>query len=288
MTTIEWTDRTWNPTRGCARVSSGCEHCYAERIARRFDRPGGSYEGLTTSNGRWNGQIRLVPEKLEEPLRWRTPSRVFVDSMSDLFHPGVSDEYIETVFQVMGLARKHQFQVLTKRPERMRALLQSCEFQDRPATLRTPRLPLWGPIVADGRYGRLPWPLPNVWLGVSVEDQKTADERVPLLLETPAAIRFLSCEPLLAPLDLGWLWASPHRPAIDWVIVGGESGPGARRCNEGVGSVDRGAVPGVGYAVLREAARSALGTLVHGARSRTGADPTEWPPDLRVRRFPVS
>ena len=276
MTTIEWTDRTWNPTRGCARVSSGCEHCYAERIARRFDRPGGSYEGLTTSNGRWNGQIRLVPEKLEEPLRWRKPSRVFVDSMSDLFHSGVSDEYIEMVFQIMGVARQHQFQVLTKRPERMRELLQSFEFQEIACEIDT-----------DGGYATLPWPLPNVWLGVSVEDQKTADERVPLLLETPAAIRFLSCEPLLAPLDLGWLWASPHRPAIDWVIVGGESGPGARRCNEGwVRSIVEQSRASDTPCFVKQLGQCWART--HGARSRKGADPTEWPPDLRVREFPVS
>ena len=273
MTTIEWTDRTWNPTRGCTRVSSGCEHCYAERVARRFDRPGGSYEGLTTS-GRWNGEIRLVPEKVDDPLRWRKPSRVFVDSMSDLFHEGVPDDYIETVFHVMGLARQHQFQVLTKRPERMRALLQSFEFQEVACEIDT-----------DGGYASLPWPFPNVWLGVSVEDQATADERIPLLLETPAAIRFLSCAPLLAPLDLGCLWVSPHRRAIDWVIVGGESGPGARRCGEEwVRSIVEQCRESRTPCFVKQ-----LGlywSRLHGARSRKGADPSEWPEDLRVRGFP--
>ena len=264
MTTIEWTDRTWNPTRGCARVSSGCEHCYAERIARRFDRPGGSYEGLTTSNGRWNGQIRLVPEKLEEPLRWRKPSRVFVDSMSDLFHESVPDYYIEMVFHVMGLAHQHQFQVLTKRPERMRALLQSCELQDA----------ICG--------AEVPWPLRNVWLGVSAEDQTTADERVPLLRETPAAIRFLSCEPLLGPIDLS------HAQGIDWVIIGGESGPGARPCaTEWIYSIVKQCWWEAGTACFVKQLGQRW-ARTHGARSRKGADPTEWPESLRVRWFPVS
>ncbi len=123
MTKIEWTDATWNPVRGCSRVSPGCQHCYAERMARRSDRPGGAYEGLTVlahDGPRWNGKVRLVPEKLDEPLRWRKPRMVFVNSMSDLFHEDIPNEFIAAVFGVMAASPQHTFQVLTKRAERMR------------------------------------------------------------------------------------------------------------------------------------------------------------------------
>ena len=283
MTTIEWTDRTWNPTRGCTRVSSGCENCYAERVARRFDYPGGSYEGLTTSSGRWNGVVRLIPEKLREPLRWWKPCRVFVDSMSDLFHPSIPDEFIDRVFGVTALMPHHTYQVLTKRPERMAEYFAASH---RFALIEGAAQKLY-----HDRSGEDPdmWlavtQLPNVWLGVSVEDQATVDERVPRLLEIPAAIRFLSCEPLLAPLDLVCLWASPHRRAIDWVIVGGESGPGARRCGEEwVRSTVEQCRESDTPCFVKQ-----LGlywSRLHGKRSRTGADPTEWPEDLRVRAFP--
>ncbi len=169
---IVWTDETWNPLRGCSRVSEGCRNCYAESVARRFDGPGLPYEGLIASGGQWNGQIKLVPEKLDEPLRWQRPRRIFVNSMSDLFHPNVPNEYIDRVFAVMALASQHTFQVLTKRPERM------LEYLNRRTTM------------------------PNVWLGVSIENQVTADERIPLLLQTPAAVRWVSAEPLLRPVDL--------------------------------------------------------------------------------------
>jgi protein gp37 len=190
-TTIEWTDRTWNPLTGCTKVSPGCDHCYAKTMHERFNGPG-SFDTVT-----------LHPERLKQPLRWRKPSLVFVNSMSDPFHRDVPDEYIAYMFAVMGQADRHTFQVLTKRPARMRALLSRPDFF---------------PRVKNDR----PWPLPNVWLGVSVEDQKWADIRIPALRGTPAAVRFLSCEPLLGPIELDGL------RAIDWVIVGGESGRGAR------------------------------------------------------------
>lgn len=226
MTTgIEWTDETWNPVTGCTKVSEGCEHCYIETTppfrmqGRRFDLP---TIGGTTG-------VQLHPERLEHPLHWRRPRRVFVNSLSDLFHDDVGLGFLAEVFAVMALACAHVFQVLTKRPRRMQALLTRGDFQTS----------IW--LAAERRAGGMPdlaWPLPNVWLGVSVESQKWADQRIPLLLETPAAIRFLSCEPLLGPVDLydsavAPLQRFPDEPndqagRIDWVIAGGESGPGAR------------------------------------------------------------
>jgi protein gp37 len=241
-THIEWTDETWNPVSGCTKVSAGCDHCYIERTppfrmeGRKFDKPG---IGGTTG-------VRLHPDRLEKPLHWRNPRRVFVNSLSDLFHDDVPSAFIASVFDVMRRTPQHTYQILTKRPARMRALLNS-----------------WAPVTGRPPWVHTgPWPLPNVWLGASVEDQAAADLRIPKLLETPAAVRFLSCEPLLGPVDLfgaadrhghrpkltywltgrpGWseegepvgdssltLHSMTTGPRIDWVIAGGESGPGAR------------------------------------------------------------
>ena len=275
-TNIEWTDATWNPVRGCSRVSEGCTRCYAERVAGRFSGPGLPYEGLavmTDAGPRWTGKVALVPEHLEDPLRWKKPRRIFVNSMSDLFHESLSDEDIERVFGVMALATQHTFQVLTKRAERMASW-----FNDTRGSLETREIHVlraaehlghkrWGapdaPFVFDSRGNephlymnasaervrnrrRWPgWPLPNVWLGVSVEDQVRAEELVPELLATPAAVRFLSCEPVLGPLDLWAFFTSDLRdkslaalksgrmPGVDWVIAGGESGPDARPMHPG-------------------------------------------------------
>lgn len=234
-TGIEWTDATWNPLRGCRRVSEGCRNCYAERVAARFSGPGQPYEGLakmTASGPRWTGAIRLLPELLDQPLRWKKPRMIFVNSMSDLFHEDVPFEFVARVFAVMAMAHWHTFQVLTKRPARMLEFMGTLREG---GVLDVPREPdemLWGSYLL---------PLPNVWLGVSVEDQATADERIPLLLRTPAAVRWLSCEPLLGPVDLdgpgiddlhalgcGNPGCSCGDRGVDWVVVGGESGPGAR------------------------------------------------------------
>lgn len=197
---IEWTDATWNPVTGCDHVSAGCDNCYAERIATRFGRP-------------FIGAVECHPERLDLPLHWRKPRRVFVNSVSDLFHPDVPDQFIADVFDVMachGPIARHTFQVLTKRPQRMAALLNRWADE-------------------EGYVGA-----PNVWLGVSVENQRYADLRIPYLLATPAAVRFLSVEPLLNAVSLtGWLNGGfgavyPGAPDLDWVIVGGESGRGAR------------------------------------------------------------
>ncbi|MEV0149070.1 MULTISPECIES: phage Gp37/Gp68 family protein [unclassified Nonomuraea] len=219
---IEWTDATWNPVTGCTEVSPGCDRCYAKTFAERWrGTPGHHFER--------GFDVQLRPERLEQPLKWRKPRRIFVNSMSDLFHDSVPDEFIAEVFATMARAPQHTFQVLTKRHGRMRSLLNRRSFRDNLAHLTS-------------------WPLPNVWLGVSVEDQKRAELRIPALLETPAAIRFLSCEPLLGPINLKravWTMGSERGHGltasfvhaggcccrfhgIDWVIVGGESGPGAR------------------------------------------------------------
>ncbi|MFO0808433.1 MAG: phage Gp37/Gp68 family protein [Gemmataceae bacterium] len=188
-TSIEWTDATWNPIRGCTKISPGCTHCYAETFAERFRGvPGHPYEQ--------GFDLRLVPEKLLDPLTWAKPSMVFVNSMSDLFHKDVSDDYVRRVCEVMRTADWHTYQVLTKRADRLAALLGS-SFRE---------------------YAELP----HVWWGVSVEDRKHGLPRVDLLRRSPARTRILSVEPLLE--DLGDFDLS----GIDWVIAGGESGHGAR------------------------------------------------------------
>ena len=220
---IVWTDATWGPVTGCTRVSEGCEHCYIERTppfrmaGRRFDGP-----SIGASTG-----VQLHPQRLDQPLRWRRPRMIFVNSMADLFHTDVPDDYIARVFAVMGLAWQHTFQVLTKRPARMRSLLANPDFEEAVFDAAMDGT-LAGRAADQGRgywaidHGRsVMMPLSNVWLGVSVENQRWADQRIPLLRATPAAVRFLSCEPLLDAVEL-------DLSDIDWVIAGGESGPGAR------------------------------------------------------------
>lgn len=263
-TRIEWADHTWNPVTGCTRVSSGCDHCYIDRCppfrmaGRRFDGPG---VGATTG-------VLLHPDRLDQPLRkrsWRG-KRVFVNSLSDVFHEGVPDEYLARMWAVMALAPEVAFLILTKRHGRMKSLLTGRNalgesFQ----TVVQTSLPdpyVYDSRVLDDEYARehnrrrragidphvrvaFPWPLPNVWLGVTVENQAWADKRIPALLDTPAAVRWLSIEPLLGKVDISE-GARPHADAcgtddappwcicddppdwIDWVVVGGESGPGAR------------------------------------------------------------
>lgn len=258
-TGIEWADATWNPIIGCTKVSAGCDNCYAIRTAHRMTnnpnlKISTAYAG-TELNGDWTDQINLLPDRLDIPLRWRKPRRIFVNSQSDLFHKNVPDEFIARVFAVMAAAYTHTFQVLTKRPARMRSLLSSPEFVDL-FDREYCRIPDWAPRWPDndwmpaGHNDHLSQgPLSNVWLGTSVEDQKWADIRIPLLEGTPAAVRFLSLEPLLGPVDLS-AWVMPHSAEckasdeppwcvcsppvferIGWVIVGGESGPGARAMN---------------------------------------------------------
>ena len=189
-TGIEWTDATWNPVTGCTKVSPGCAHCYAEAITLRFKRGGPFLPGKTT--------IRLHPERLDQPSRWRRPRLIFVNSMSDLFHEDVPFEFVDEIFEVMSANPRHTYQILTKRPERMLDYVDWTHWREWPA---------------------------QVWAGVSVENQYWADRRVPLLQQVPASIRFLSCEPLLKPVTL-------DLAGIHWVIVGGESGHRARKMEE--------------------------------------------------------
>lgn len=275
-TSIEWTNATWSPVRGCSIVSKGCTNCYAMKQAHRFAGPGGKYEGLTRmSNGGpvWTGEVRVVPEMLDIPLHWRKPQRVFVNSMSDLFHEDVPDDFIDQVFAVMALCPQHTFQVLTKRPERMLGVL------------------------AD-LYGKRP--LRNVWLGVSVEDQATANERIPLLLETPAAVRWVSAEPLLeeviifsldGPVDVPDGMSSP----LHWIVVGGESGHGARAFDVAWARsiVEQCKAAGVPVFMKQLGANPAPLSIEAGSvverlwlRDRKGGDMEEWPADLRIREFP--
>lgn len=217
-TSIEWTDATWNPIIGCSRVGPGCDHCYAIGVVHREMSP--QHVGLTVKpeGGRtdWTGEVRPAGErKLTEPLRWTRPRRIFVNSLSDLFHADLPDDEIAKVFAVMALAPQHTFQVLTKRPQRMAKLLASPQFERDVAS--------WAIDVAqwEDAAWSFDWPLPNVHLGVSIEND-TYTWRADHLRNTPAAVRFVSAEPLLGPLP------SLDLTGIDWLIVGGESGPGSR------------------------------------------------------------
>ncbi|MGE0445657.1 MAG: DUF5131 family protein [Vicinamibacterales bacterium] len=333
VSSIEWTDRTWNPVRGCSVVSPGCINCYAMKFAHRFSGPDKPYEGLTkqTAAGpQWTGAVRLVEEVLADPLRWRRPARVFVNSMSDLFHEAVPDEFIDHVFTTMALARQHTFQILTKRPERMRAY---CARRPHGGESQFISLPGYGSTaVLWQRPDLQPWPLPNVWLGVSVENQATADARIPLLLDTPAAVRFVSYEPALGPVDFmaigkthetdpgfsALIWTPDDEgplgeAVLDWVIVGGESGPHARPCalewvESTIAQCRAAGVPVFvkqlgGYVVSEQRScrdaremRELLGADARwpdhrwlwraGLTDRKGGDPVEWPEGLRVRQFP--
>lgn len=234
---IEWTDATWNPVRGCVKVSPGCLHCYAETFAERWRGvPGHAYEQ--------GFDLRLVPEKLDEPLRWREPRRVFVNSMSDLFQKGVPATFVAAVFGAMALAPRHTFQVLTKRPARAAAWFRWLALEEERSFARPrdvcsveahghesvraalPREPKGRHVCEETDDETLvaspAWPLPNVHIGASVENRRDGLPRIRHLRAVPAALRFLSIEPLLE--DLGEL----DLTGIGWVIVGGESGPGAR------------------------------------------------------------
>lgn len=301
---IEWTDATWNPVVGCTPVSPGCLNCYAATMSRRLEAMGQQrYVGLTVKRDNravFNGKVRTVFDVIDQPLRWKRPRMIFVNSMSDLFHESVPFSFIDEVFAVMHVADWHTFQVLTKRPERAAKYLNE---RQRP-------------------------PLPNVWIGTSAEDQPRLDERVPHLLECPAAVRFLSCEPLLGPLDLSAFFGGKYVAlpgdriedgynfGIQWVIVGGESGPHARPCD--VAWV-RSIVEQCTAAHVRVFVKQ-LGAYVHCRNDhvsrwldelgmgldyidtsetrmqgdpvrvmlndRKGGDMAEWPADLRVREMP--
>lgn len=229
-TKIEWTDATWNPITGCTVVSPGCANCYAMKLAGGRLKNHWSRKGLTEPSKAgpvWNGKVRFNGYWLEKPLEWQRPRLIFVCAHGDPFHPDVPDPWLIDIWAVMAAARQHHFQVLTKRSARMLRFLSDHKFVE----LIKQRLAgnierANGPAAVDDWFQAFPfeWPLPNVWAGVSIEDQKRADERLAHLAETQAAVRFVSAEPLLGPVDFP---ASVLRK-IHWVIVGGESGPGSR------------------------------------------------------------
>lgn len=245
-TKIEWTDATWNVVNGCSVTSPGCTNCYAMRLAGTRLKHVESRKGLTIDSKAgpvWNGTTKFNEPVLLDPIRWKRPRRIFVCAHGDLFHESVPDEWIDRVVVVMALARQHQFQVLTKRSARMREYFTRLHDEPDRDTLR--RLVAAWPAGSLTPEGGVTIPLPNVWLGVSVEDQARADERIPDLLATPAAVRWLSCEPLLGPVVLHPTWLPSTRwpplyskrnsgfhdqpgGGLHWVVAGGESGPGAR------------------------------------------------------------
>jgi protein gp37 len=296
-TGISWTDETWNPTTGCSKVSEGCRNCYAAALAPRLAAMGqDGYTSLPWTKKNAPENVMLHSGRLEKPLRWKKPRRIFVNSMSDLFHELVPFEFVDRVFAVMALARRHTFQILTKRPERMAEYASKPDRAARVGAYMTLDVILGGPELRDvegdemARWRRngVPWPLPNVWLGTSVEDQRAADARIPYLLKTPAAVRFLSCEPLIGPVRIARHMVScgdpDHRHSgpceayfpggrVHWVIAGGESGPNHRPMQADW------------MRSLRDQCRDA-GVAFFGKQASGPRNEMPLPPDLRVREMP--
>lgn len=306
-TEISWTDETLNFLAGCSKVSAGCRNCYAINMAHRLPAMAkaleakgknsgrlAAYEGLTKKGDHgidWTGKISFIPEALQQPYKWKKPRKIFVNSMSDCFHESVKDEWLDQFFAVAALTPRHTYQILTKRPERM---LQYLCYPERQAMIRAHL----------GMDDAMCWPLPNVWLGVTVENQKAADERIPLLLRTPASIRFLSCEPLLEKMTVSlWLnkgggkgWVNGSRQVgtigkqLDWLIIGGESGNSARLCNVEwirflVNEGQKSKVP-VWVKQMGSKVFSPKNPMWDNSITGKGTDQSEWPEDLRVREFP--
>lgn len=305
---IQWTEKTWNPiaaflnrdikvmaggkervilkgTRGwfCVKVSPGCANCYAEGINIRLG------NGLTYRITNLELiEFRLV--NLEDPLKWKKPCMVFVNSMTDLFLEHIPNEMIDTVFAVMALSGRHTFQVLTKRHVRMRDYVTRLSKSIKPLEQCAREIGYTFKFELEGNeHSILPWPIRNIWLGVSVEDQQRADERIPVLLQTQAAIRFLSCEPLLGPINLD---NDGQLPRVDWVIVGGESGRNARSCDlDWIKNIIEKCrahecpvfVKQIGTAPFQDSG----GIKIRATPiDRKGGDMAEWPESLRVREFP--
>lgn len=353
-TKIQWTDETWNPTTGCSRVSEGCRNCYIERTPP------------FRMNGRKLGDpVQLHPDRLDAPLHWTKPRRVFVNSLSDLFHWDVPFEFITAVLGVMAVRPDHTFQVLTKRPERMRdyfswlnergglgrfirsirvdgdrtipnffeSVTRVAVYRDKVHRAKDdPWMQVFNMAACIGGESLMP----NLWLGVSVEDQQTADERIPILLQTPAAVRWISAEPLLGPVDLtklpipddallpehvtshGFHFNALHRDEdtymhstkhhLDWVVAGGESGPGARPCDMAwIRSIMEQCKAASVPVFVKQLGKKPMGLSddcdrcnlqidggSHGVdcsggsvlKDKKGGDMAEWPADLRVREWP--
>lgn len=336
-TGISYVDFTWNPMIGCSRISPGCGDsrgggCYAERLASTRLKHLPAYAAVTNERG-WNGKVHLMPERLDEPIRRRKPARIFLGDMSDIFHPEVPFEFIAACFGVMAACPQHTFLLLTKRPARMleffewlmTRIVPKCSGPQESTACAWEAWRKYGVELPDSLLhagwqvaGERPWPLPNVHLGVTCEDQQRANERIPLLLQCPAAGRWISAEPLLGPIDFlacndairrAGLYL-PSEKKIDLVIVGGESGPRARPCDvEWIRSIvyqgnDAGCpvfVKQVGSHPAGDGCeREGQEWPEHVAfervtdevyrvlrlRNHHGADPSEWPEDLRVREYP--
>lgn len=324
-TSIEWTEQSWNPIAGCNDKSPGCKNCYARTMTGRLEAMGSAkYAGLTVLQGShrvWTGKIAFDEKALLAPLRRKKPTRYFVNSMSDLFHHNVTDEMVDRIFAVMALCPQHTFLILTKRPDRMR------EYFRQGAARRLRTLDLIVRIrESDEFHDKTNFTglmniLPNVWLGTSTENQDTADDRIQYLLETPAAIRFISAEPLIGEIgmfaflrgklrDEGLMALGTKLPGLDWVIVGGESGPGARpfhvewarkivkECQDagvpvfvkqmGVDVRTTGvAGPGQHWPAGTKLIDTGEGHWKVKLKSKKGGDMAEWPEDLRVRQMPA-
>lgn len=319
-TKIQWTEETWNPTAGCSKVSPGCKNCYAIKDAIRLSgnnnpKISEKYAG-TTSGNNWSGHINLASnDTLLKPYFWSRSRRIFVNSMSDLFHENIPFEWIDKVFSIMALSPQHTFQILTKRAERMRDYFAS--FNKSSAIARGMVCSEWLQNVLNVEAvdkvikANFSKGLPNVWLGVSVENQKSADERIPLLLETPATVRWLSCEPLLEKINLTFVENDGYklncltgrqtdmgRPCedasskIDWVVVGGESGTNARDCRVSwIQSIVRQCQSAdVPVFVKQLGSKAYQNDLICSGylplKNKKGGDISEFPQDLQVREFP--
>lgn len=317
---IEWTDATWPIVQGCSIVSPGCKNCYAVNVVNRVAaspnvKVSGSIQGLVAKNsaGRlyWTGKVACREDRLDWPLKWKKGRMIFVPSHGDLFHEDVPNEFLASVFGVMAATPHHTYQVLTKRPERMLEVVSDYVFAE--AVEQDAR---WAHKVTND----IQWPLPNVWLMVSVESQPWADVRIPLLLRTPAVVRGVSYEPALKPVDFssfkysgktpernGHEWEIDYNaliggvkltydtgkveyhwsPKIDWIIVGGESGPRARPCEGGIENAMRSTLEqcraaGVAYFGKQ---MGSVWAKEHGGDPK-GGDMSLWPEDLRVQEFP--
>ena len=318
MTTIEWTEQTWNATTGCDRISPGCDNCYALTMAKRLKGMGSAKyqnDGNPKTSGPGFG-FTMHADTIREPLRWKKPRRVFVNSMSDVFHGSNPTANLHLIFGVMAATPQHTYQILTKRHGRMRSLLNDPQFSH---MVRHRAEQVFGRPATAGWT----WPLTNVHLGVSVENQKWADIRIPALIDTPAAVRFLSCEPLLGPVDLfagdhstherdfdgtddyicldcstddhhvPWRVIDRSNFGIDWVIIGGESGPGARPFDpqwatdliDDARQADAAPfVKQLGSVWARDFTVNGKTVAAHG--DTKGGNPDYWPTHLRVREYP--
>ncbi|NEU84082.1 phage Gp37/Gp68 family protein [Nostoc sp. UIC 10630] len=305
-TNIQWCDETWNVIVGCSRVSGspGCARCYAAKAAKS-PRLQQFPQYQTVSN--WDGTVEFVKSQLIKPLSWKKPKRIFVCSMADLFHANVPDEWIHQVMAVVVLSPQHTFQILTKRPERMKEYFSQQSLWIK--WYEAAKDFLWDAI--SEKFGGLinlqqyfidqPFPLPNVWLGTSTENQLMANKRIPILLEIPAAVRFLSCEPLLEEIDLrqggaiqklisdSYEWELVNED-IQWIVVGGESGPNSRPCHmEWIESIVQQCQQSQTPVFVKQLGANAI---FEGQRFKTrdkkGGDIEEFPQELQVREFPFS